>query len=219
MKKFLLTVVCVAGVVACNRVSADSITYELKVASTSDGELAGYPGPYGTVTVDLTSPTTATITFASLTAGGNIYLFGDGRSVDVNVNAASFSVSAISGSNAGTGFTPGPPYGVTTGFADGFGYYNLAITSRDGFYSSQDLLTFVLTDLSGTWASPTSVLTRNASGYLAAAHIYVTEDPAVWAVENLKAQGYAAAVPDGGMTAALLGLGMLGLGFFARRKA
>jgi hypothetical protein len=223
MKKFLLTVICVAGMVACSRVSADTITYALNVGSSA---IAGYAGPYGTVTVDLTSPTTATITFASLTAGGNVYLFGDGRSVDVNVNAPSFSVGTVSGSNAGTGFTPGPYFLQSYRPAlDVFGAFNVEISSYDGYLHCSDLVTFGLTDLSGTWAGAASVLTENNAGYLVAGDIWVNQGPDAngdnWII--YKPHGYAAGdgqtVPDGGMTAALLGLGMLGLGFFARRKA
>src|SRR6266478_4478170 len=59
--------------------------------------------------LSLPSVTQADIfSFNSLTKNGNIYLLGDGGSVGVNVNAASWALSAINGSNAGTGFTPGP---------------------------------------------------------------------------------------------------------------
>src|SRR5437899_4174393 len=84
---------------------ADSITYDL---TTGNSAISGYAGPYGSVTVNRTDSSHATITFVSSTVAGNINLFGDGQSVDVNVNATSWTITGITGSNAGTGFSPGP---------------------------------------------------------------------------------------------------------------
>src|SRR4051812_41122843 len=84
---------------------ADLISFNL---TTPNAAIAGFASPYAHVDVNRTSTTTATITFTSLTSGGNIYLLGDGGSVAVNVNAASWALGSITGSNSGTGFTPGP---------------------------------------------------------------------------------------------------------------
>ncbi len=190
---------------------ATSVTYDL---GTGNPGLSGYSGPYATATVDLTSPTTATITFASLTSGGNIYLMGDGGSVAVNVNAASWTLgTTIIGVNGGTGFTPGPYSNGGAGNEDGFGSFNQTINGFDGFDHSADNVTFTLTDTSGTWTDPSEVLTANAGGSVAAAHIFVTAYPANQANGALTT-GYAAdgsQVPDGGTTVALMGLGLLGL--------
>src|SRR5262245_44134627 len=70
--------------------------------------IGNFPGPYQTVDVHLNSSTSATVTFTSLTNSGNIYLMGANGAAALNVNAASFSVGSITGSNGGTGFTPGP---------------------------------------------------------------------------------------------------------------
>ena len=194
---------------------ADTI-FDLTVGNSA---ISGFPGPYAQVDVSLTSSTTATITFTSLTNMGNIYLFGDGGSVDVNVNATSFSLSGISGGNSGTGFTPGPYSDGGSGNVDGFGVFNQTINSFDGFTHSSDTIMFTLTDLSGTWASSASVLTANASGALAAAHIFVTSSPAN-ASNSALATGFAsnggAHVPDGGTTAVLLGAGLSGLALVRR---
>ncbi len=80
------------------RASADTISFTINTPNTA---ISGFTGPYATVTVNRTSTTMATITFTSDTAAGNIYLMGDGSSVDVNVNATSWTVSGIAGSNAG----------------------------------------------------------------------------------------------------------------------
>jgi hypothetical protein len=142
--------------------------------------ISGFPGPYATVTVHLIDATHATVTFDSLTgtggscpAGGCLYLFGDGGSVAVNVNATSFTLGAVTGSNSATGFTPGPWSSGGSGNEDGFGSFNQTINSFDGYTHSSTEIIVPLTDNSGTWASASSVLTPNAAGNEAAAHIFV----------------------------------------------
>src|SRR5947209_4321118 len=102
---------------------------------------------------DVDRPTTATVKFTYLTNGGNIYLSGDGGSVDANVNATTFSLDNISGSNGGTGFPPGPYTQGGTGNIDGHGTFNGQVDSFDGFTHSSDMISFDLTNTSGTWAS------------------------------------------------------------------
>jgi hypothetical protein len=192
---------------------ADAFTSQLNVGNPA---ISGFTGPYGTVTITLVNSTTATVTFTSNTVAGNIYLFGDGGSVALNVNATTFSVSGISGSNTGTGFTPGPYTFAGAGVEDGFGSFNLTINSFDGFTHSSDTISFTVTNTSGTWASAADVLAFNANGYDAAAHIFVTSSPAN-ASNSALATGFAAenavGAPDGGTTVMLLGaaLGMLGM--------
>src|SRR5215469_11051680 len=82
------------------RASADSV-FDL---TSGNSALTGFAGPYAVVDVHLDSSTVATITFTSLTNAGDIYLLGDGGKVGVNVNATSFVLGFITGSNAGTGF-------------------------------------------------------------------------------------------------------------------
>ena len=196
---------------------ANAFTSDLNVGNTA---ISGFTGPYGTVTITLVNSTTATVTFTSNTVNGNIYLFGDGGSVALNVNATTFSVSNITGSNAGTGFTPGPWTQVAAGNEDGFGDFNLRISSFDGFTHSSDTISFTLTNVSGTWASDADVLAFNADGFDAAAHIFVTTSPAN-ASNSALATGFAGEgpgtnVPDGGTTVMLLGVALGALGM-ARR--
>lgn len=195
---------------------ADTITFTINLGNSA---LSGFSGPFAEVSVNLTSATDATITFTSDTNSGNIYLIGDGGSVGINVNAASWTISGIIGSNAGTGFTPGPWSDGGGGNEDGWGSFNQTINSFDGFTHSSDTISFDLTNTGGTWASAANVLTPNAQGFDVAAHIFVTASPAD-AANGALATGFAVdgpAVPEPG-SLALLGSGLIGLAGVLRRK-
>jgi len=208
--------------------NADVISFNL---TTGNQAISGFTGPYANVSVNLTAPTLATITFTSLTNSGNIYLLGDGGSVAVNVNAASWTLGSISGSNAGTGFTPGPYSDGGSGNEDGFGSFNQTINSFDGYTHSSDTISFTLTDTSGTWANAAAVLTNNTGGAAAGAHIFVTTSPAD-AANGAIVTGFAAGVETGfpppppppppgvpePASIALLGIGLLGLGVVGTRR-
>jgi hypothetical protein len=172
--------------VATSAARADVMGFDLGVGNP--GISPTYTGPYAHVQVDRTSDTTATITFTSLTNGGYIYLLGDGGSAGVNANASSSTVTNITGTNSyGTSFTPGPYSNDGAGQEDGFGIFNQRVTSFDGFAHSADKITFTLTNTSGTWASVFDVLTPNAGGYSAAAHIFVANSD----LSNTTNTGYA----------------------------
>ncbi len=212
MKRKLLVLLAIMAVTCWAAVAAaDIVTYQL---TTGNSAISGYTGPYATVSVNLTTSTTATITFSSLTNSGNIYLLGDGGSVGLNVNGA-VTVSNITGSNIGTGFTPGPFSLGGAGNEDGFGSFNFTINSFDGYGHSSSTITFTLTKTSGTWASASNVLAPNANGWVAAAHIFVTTLPANAGSNggNALATGYAVNGPPVPIppTALLLGSGLLGI--------
>lgn len=206
--KYIVFVGAVCAAFAMQPAKADLFSFDLGIGNSA---ISGFPGPYANVEVNRTSNSTATITFTSLTNSGNIYLLGDGGTAGVNVSG-SFTLGAISGSNSGTGFTPGPYSDGGAGNLDGFGVFNLTINSFDGFTHSSDTVSFDLTG--GNWASAAAVLTANNNGFIAAAHIFVTSSPAN-ADNGAVATGFAGngggTVPDGGATACLLGLGLAGL--------
>jgi hypothetical protein len=216
--KYIVAVLIALVGFGLQQAKADVFTSSLNNGNTG---INGFAGPYGTVTITLTSSTTATVTFHSNTVAGNTYLFGDGGSVALNVNATTFSTSNIFGANAGTGFTPGPITQGAAGNEDGFGSFNLTMNSFDGFTHSSSTITFTLTNTSGTWGSAGDVLVANADGFDAAAHIFVTTSPAN-ASNGATSTGFAAetgggiSVPDGGMTVMLLGVALGALGM-ARR--
>jgi hypothetical protein len=210
MKKLINPVLAAASLLALSAVPASAISYSL---STPNSAISGYTGPYGTVTVTLNDSTHATITFSSTTVGAYSFLFGGQGVVAVNVNASSWTLGSMAGSNGGVGFTPGPLSDAGAGQEDGFGNFNQTIDSFDGYTHSFDTVSFTLTDTSGFWSSDADVLTG------VAAHIFVTTNPAD-ASNGAVATGYAAngsPVPDGGSTVALLGCGLAGIGVFSRK--
>jgi hypothetical protein len=219
IKKIVLSLVVIgfALAVLCTPSFADT-TFDL---TTGNSAISGFAGPYASVDVHLDSSTMATITFTSDIVGGNIYLLGDGGTVGVNVDATTWTLGTITGSNAGTGFTPGPWSDGGAGNEDGFGSFNQTINSFDGFTHSSDMISFLLTNTSGTWASSDSVLIANSEGNRAAAHIFVTSSPAD-ASNGALATGFAS---EGAVTTTpepasltLLGLGLIGVPFLRRRK-
>ncbi|SRR6266851_2041464 len=155
---------------------ADQISFDLTVGNPA---ISGFTGPYANVVVNRTSTTTATITMSSYTVGGNIYLFGDGGTIGLNVNSSNFTLSSILGKNvSGTNFQSWSLVSVNSGQEDGFGTFNAQVNSFDGFAHSIDTITLTVTNNNGTWASANDVLLGNAGGSTVAAHIFVTTSPA-----------------------------------------
>jgi VPDSG-CTERM motif len=217
--KYIAALLIAVACVGLQQAKGDLINYTITIGNPA---ASGYAAPYATVTVNRTSSTAATITFTSLTANGNIYLFGSKASVAVNVNAFSWKLGTITGSNSGTGFTPGIYSNGGSGNVAGFGVLNQTINSFGGYKQSSSTISFTLTNTSGSWSSAGQVLKANAKGYFAAVHIFVTASPAN-AKNGALVTGFAAngvGVPDGGATVMLLGaaLGALGVArhFFRR---
>jgi len=188
--------------------------------TSGNSALAGSPGPYGTVTVNLTSPTMATITFAANTG----FLFGDSGAADVNINATSFTETI--GTLAGPFTTPTCKSTgcFSSGNVDAQGSFNLTTELFDGYTNAANSITFTVNNTSGTFASAADVLAANASGLDAAAHIFVCSDPTCSTTAGgAIATGFAGelgstgSVPEPG-SIVFLCTTLLGAGVLVRRK-
>lgn len=144
-------------------------TFSLTSLNTS-----GYPSPYGSVSVNLLTSTTASVTFTAGSATGFNYYFIDGGAADVNVNATTWTITNLLTNGLG---------GATladggSGNVDGWGVFNQTTTQSDGYADRATSISYLLTDTSGTWASSDNVLTANTAGHTVGAHIAVCDTTA-----------------------------------------
>jgi hypothetical protein len=150
---------------------------DIAVYTLTQFNVPGFTSPFGTVTVNRTSTTTATLTYDA--AAG--YVFIDGGAAAANINATTWTLGSISG-------TPGAGFGVATysdggaGNEDGWGSFNQTINQSDGFADGSVQIVFSITDTSGTWADAASVLIANTDPngghHFVAAHIAGCTDSA-----------------------------------------
>ena len=200
------------------RAWADIQTFTLGAAS---GDLAGLTGPYVTVTVNLTSSTTAAIEFDSLTNGGFIYMTADGQAVDMNVNATTFTASTPAGASSVSGFNPGGLTGYSQlgfGSVDGFGNFNLQfLDDTNNFAAAATSVTLGLTNNSGTWSSASDVLIANAAGNRLAAHVFACPD-GTCKKNSTPTIGFASEVPEPRLLL-LSGLALLALVLSTRLRS
>ena len=192
--KYIAPILIAVACLGLQHAKASTIDYTL-VTSNSPGTLG--TGPFGTVHVDLTAGV-ATITFTA--ASG--YLFVDGGSVAVNVNASSWTIGNFTSNGA-------PVSSDGAGNEDGFGNFNQKVSMQNSS-NGASIISFTLTKGSGGWLSAANVLAFNGNNWKVAAHIQIQN--------GTGNTGFAAGpgggtVPDGGTTVMLLGaaLGALGM--------
>ena len=192
--KYIAPILIAVACLGLQHAKANQVNYTLTTAN--DSGLG--TGPFGTVNVNLTNSTTATITFTA--ASG--YLFVDGGSVAVNVNAAA------NGWTIGNFFSNGNPVsGDGAGNEDGFGSFNQKVSMQNSS-NGASIISFVLTNTSGMWLGAANVLAFNGQNWKVAAHIQIATG-----LTGFAAGPSGGSVPDGGTTVMLLGaaLGALGM--------
>ncbi len=228
MRNLILSLVVVGFALAMTSPALADDVYTENISINGQG-LSGYTGPYATMTVDLTSSNTATVTFNSLINGGYDYLIGDDSQalvLNINENGTSVSISNISSSNSLGGFTSptlvGDFYTTPQGF-DSLGYFNFALNESPAgnFADSSTTISFILTDNGSTWSSASNVLTSVGNDYNHDVGIHVFPCPQ----GNCSVSSGIATVYDAGASPvpeptsiAMLGSGLLGLAGFARRR-
>jgi PEP-CTERM motif len=190
---------------------ADSISFDLNQPNAG---LAGFPGPYATVTINRTSSTTATLTFTAY-AG---FLIGGAQAADVNFNGGPVTFSNLTFSGGctgvgcpagGTGFSAG---GSTN--ADGFGVFNFTLDNTDGFTNAVSALSFDVSCPTCSWSTAAGVLSPNNLGNSLAAHIFVINSDC----GGSPCTGFATVAVPEPASMFLLGTGLLGIAAGVRRR-
>ena len=224
-KQIAFAAFAIASIGGISSASADFV-FDLGAGNAA---ISDYTGPYAQVDVHLTDSTHATVTFTALVGPSNAFEMGAQGAVAVNVNATSWTLSNLTPANTFFGFTPGPLSDGGSGNEDGWGTFNQTINSFDGYTHSSTSISLDLTNMSGTWADASSVLTANNGGNLAAAHIFVCDGTSCDTSVSALATGYATdggtiIIPGGGgaspepASLTLLGGGLAALGLLRRRS-
>lgn len=211
---------CVLGakVPVAHAVVLDSTDIAITVANTG---LSGFVGPFATLHIDLTSTTTANVSFTSQTKGGYIYLLGGQAAADLNVNG-SYTLGPVVESNAISGFGANFDANVP-GNVSSFGKFDLSLNNVDGFHDTATSISFTLTDTGAPWATAAGVLTPDNAGYVAAVRAFACVQPGCSTTSGAVLSGFAAngdAPPDSirePATLALLGTALVGFSVITRR--
>jgi len=192
---------------------------------TPNAALSGATGPYGTVTVTRTGNNTASLSFDALSG----FTFGGAQAIAANINAASFTASGASFIVAFPPPTTQAIIGSGAQQADGFGLFNQVYDMFDGYTNSIVHFQFNVTKVGGSnWLTDSDVLTGNNGGNILAAHVFACNQNPCTETGGASVTGWAttSGFPGGSnvlepnsASLALLALGLLGAGFWSRRKA
>jgi hypothetical protein len=212
--KYIVPVLIAIACLGLQQAKADTFVFNL---TSPNAAVSGFPAPYVLVQITTNGTNVASISFNSLQGGGNIYLMGGAQGIGLNTSAAA-TVGNFGFLQIGqTGFSAPSVNGTGPGNVDGFGSFTNTVDFFNGFDHAFNQVVFTLTRTTGVWGAANTVLTANAQGAFAAAHIFVTAAPANQAngalATGFVANGGAVSTPDGGMTVMLLGaaLGALGM--------
>jgi hypothetical protein len=197
-------------------VKADTVSFDLTAPNSG---IAGFTGPYATVTVNRTDSTHASITVTGLTSGAFTYLLGDGASVGFNISGA-FQLDPLvipnptfTGGNVSTAFVSGG-----AGQVNGFGNFNFSLNNTgSGSASSASSITTSFSLTSGSWANAGAVLFSNANGSTAVAHIFVIGSNCGGSPCTGFASNGTESVPEPA-SMILLGTGLIGVASGLRRR-
>jgi hypothetical protein len=219
--KYFAAVLIGLACLSLQQVKADNSTFFLTTSN-----IPGFSG-INMVQVSITTNGTgaATVTFTSQTVnvGGTNYIFmiGNGSAFDLNTSAPATTGTYAFTQPAGGGFSaPSVTTPNVSGQVDGFGTFNNTNSMFNGFANAVTSVSFTLTKANGNWGLAANVLSANANGAFAAAHIFITPAPGVRSTgatfTGFAANGGSVNTPDGGTTVMLLGVALGALGM-ARR--
>jgi hypothetical protein len=172
---------------AANAIVLDSTDIAI---SAPNAALSAFIGPYANLHIDLTSTTTANVTFTSMTNGGFIYMMGDGGTADLNVNGT-YILGPVTESNGIAGFTPRFKDN-TPGNLSSFGNFDLSLNNDGGFTEAATSISFSLTGTGAPWSTATGVLAPNNDGFVAGVHAYACAEPGCSATSQAALSGFAA---------------------------
>ena len=184
--------------------------------NTTNGFATCPVGGCGTIDIDVTSATSATVTYSAATA---FAYHQDVVGLNINLGGGSASLTSFSGTLANS--TPYPqgshPATFGSGNEDGFGFFNFVVNTFDGLATKSG--TFTITGTGTSWTE-VNFLTPNNKGFEVAAQMGFCLTPCTTDHGPFVSTGFAAATPavPEPSTWAMMILGFAGVGLLAYRR-